>query len=316
MIMQYKYLILLIFTLAFLSCSDENTDNIVTCEDYRLGPSSVRYIPTIDKPNIITEDSTFLSFEVVSIEWSLPNDLKLSQFQSILLNERFECEDYDLFHQLPSSRVDSLNNDYSNQLIYNFGIEYELEDTVYLAYRIRSISHDRKEYSEWTEVRNVSIVPVSNLELKTVSASYDFNIVTEEIGNEYYSGIVNSDALRLEDHIRDNYSDIHHIIAIRPKNVIGIFETRLENNKVPFTEIVAGFEKANYDDIYPFDVLAGLAPGTFQDNPIEGVLYPFGGIHRNLLGASDNMILAYELDDEIGRSHKVVLKFSLDVYFL
>ncbi len=75
-----------------------------------------------------------------------------------------------------------------------------ITDTVFVAYRLRStdISYPQK-YSLWTNVSTFTMVPLANLKKEVITVTYNFNFITEENNQDYYSGTLKEENYKLMD---------------------------------------------------------------------------------------------------------------------
>lgn len=251
----------------------------------------------------------------MDIEWSLPGDLWNTEIQFIETNAPYSCDDYYLFHQL--------NNDgygCGNQYVHYYSSpqSISLQDSIFVSYRARSTDVKMvKDYSLWTEVKSFTIVPTSFLNKKTVSDTYNFNFVTEEVNHFYYSGITTLPNYRLE-----NIADVNDIAydKIRVVNIVGFtitFKTFREDGQNPFARIMIGYdENINPDEtVYPFDVIGDAYPGSFEESPMTGTLY--GNLDQNIAADMKNydLKIAYALEDIVGSLHEIDIDLTFEIYY-
>ncbi|MEO1033369.1 MAG: hypothetical protein AAFX55_18415 [Bacteroidota bacterium] len=304
-----------------LSCETDNGDlqpfSTDTCESLFPTPDNLRYEAVYDKP-IITNptNSVFYSNQVVEIRWDLPGNLSNTELQIIESDTPFDCSDYEKFHEL--------NNDFSagygNQFVHFYitaGFLEPLQDSVFVSYRARTTDIQfPQRYSKWTDVKSFTIAPLADLNKTTVTVPYTFNFITEDVNNEYYSGVTSVPNFRLAE-IANNFSLAFD--KIRLTRIIGIeanFITLLGNGENPFSKLILGFnEDVNpIEDLYPFKVFSEVFPGSFEESPISGNLY--GTSTQNLVPEMNNFDLkmAYVLEDVVGSSHEVTINITFEIY--
>lgn len=299
------------------SCNEDDPPiKLSDCQKAQTTPDSLKYVPIYDRPLNLTEDSIFFAHEQATIKWELPENLIFTEIQAIGLEQPFSCLDYVEFHELGFS-VGEFGAGYGNQFVHYLSLGENIVDTVYIPYRIRSVGYEPQGYSEWTDVKSITIIPIQNFTKIRITVDYNFSILTEEIGQEFYSGYVELDGMNLEDIAIDNNLDYEKIVVIRPLGSRVFFKSYFDDGKVPFSKIIAGFDENTSDEaVYPFDVLTEVFPGTYEENPVNGIIYPYGGIYRNLKSEMQQygIKLAYVLEDIIGKEHELTLELDLEVY--
>jgi hypothetical protein len=320
-----KFLVVIIlFVITIFSCSNNEESNTRfssdPCELFARTPDSLRYNPKYEKP-IITfpEDSKtpiFYSNEIVDIQWGLPTDLRTSELQIIELDAPFTCPDLEEFHMLNNN----FQAGYVNQYVHYYQVnQYDkpITDSIFVAYRIRTTDIESPQhYSLWTDVKSFAIVPLSNLSKKTITVSYNFSFITEELNQFYYSGLLEKDNYRLNEIALDNGMPYDKIRLVRPIKFETNFVTTYENNRNPFSRIMIGFEEDfEYNkEYYPFEVFADVYPGSYEQSPVEGNLYQ--SYARNFFTEMNdyNLKVAYKLEDEIGKQHDLEIILTYEIF--
>lgn len=315
----------LIFLSLFLllSCSpEENEDKQLLpfstdpCELVTPTPDSLRYIAIYGKPILMEPDnSVYYSSERVDIKWSLPGDLWNTELQLIELNKPYDCFDYEKFHLLDNNAYG-----YGNQYVHHY-ITTEnfspIQDTIFVSYRARSTDVQMvKEYSEWTDVKSITIVPLSNLEKEIVTTSFKLNFTTGEINHFYYSGVAKATNYRLSELANDYNINYDKIRLVRVVNFDVIFNTLMSDGKIPFERLMIGFnENINpQETVYPFEVIGDVYPGSFEESPVPGTLYD--NLPQNIISDMKNYDLkvAYALEDVAGSQHEIILNLTFEIY--
>jgi hypothetical protein len=317
--------ILKIIFLTFLfqiSCSPEDEDKQLEpfstdpCELTTPTPDSLRYKAIYDKPFITLQDnSVFYANERIEINWSLPENLWNTELQFIESNKPIGCDEYKKFHQL--------NNDgygYGNQYVHYYDNPHNytsVQDSIFVSYRARSTDVQmQKGYSKWTDVKSFIIIPASDLNKETISATYSLDFITEEIDHFYYSGVTKVSNYRLLELANNNEINYDKIRFIRIVNFEVAFKTLMEDGQNPFSRLIIGFdENINPNEtVYPFEPIGDIYPGSFQKSPILGSLY--NNLDQNLTSVMKDYDLkvAYALEDEIGSQHKIDLHLTFEIY--
>ena len=321
--MKKSLFLLLVLVIGIqISCETDNDtsiDIILTdpCETVFPTPEELRYEAVYDQPIVLNADNpSFYSNEIVEITWTLPEGLSNTELQIIETDTPFSCDDYSKFHDL--------NNDFSagygNQNIHYYitnEIITPLENPKYISYRVRSTDIElMRGYSQWTDVKSFSVLPLSGLNKTTITVPYLFNFITEEVNNEYYSGIISFPNYRLNTIAADNSIDYDKIRSARIIDFESNFITQLSGGENPFTKLILGFDEDinPNENAYPFDVFGEFFPGTFQESPISGNLY--GTYSKNLVSDLNNydLKLAYVLEDTVGSQHEVVINITYEIY--
>lgn len=297
------------------SCYDPDSEYSV-CLQYATPPDSLDYKPIYEQPINLTTDSIYFAHEQAQIAWKLPEGLISTEIQGIRFNRPFTCEDYTEFHKLGFSGGE-FGVGYGNQYGHYIYLGADLADTVFVAYRLRSAGLEVGGYSAWTPVRSMIILPIVYLDKHRLIVNYDFDILTEELNQEYYSGITELKGYRLEEIARENGLDPSQVVVVRPVASRWYFTSRFEDGKCPFSRAIAGFdERVEENSAYPFDALTEGRPGTYEESPVPGTIYPHGGQYRNMRDELQefDIKLAYDLEDAVGKQHQVRLQFEYDFY--
>ncbi len=294
--------ILFCFVFLFLiSCS--------TDEEERL--NIIYAIPSSISPS---KNSTFYSHEQFIIGWELPSGLNNSEIQVLKSSKPINTNDVTLFENLPI-------NGYGGQTSHIFSF---IEDTnnpiseiIYIGYRIRAKDLEPEiGYSEWTEIRTLTILPLSDLNKKTINVIYDFKFITEEVNNRYYSGVVEKIDYNLNEIAIENNLDLERIKVVRPVSVNANFITLTDDGQNPFRPITFGYNDTEEENnsVYPFNPLGQIFPGSFQESPIQAQLYNQRHINLNNDMRTYNLKMAYLLKFNPNTEHQVKLNFELDIY--
>lgn len=320
-------LVFLLSIVSLVSCETDNDDNIEnnlqpfstdSCESIFPTPYSLRYEAVYDKP-IITQPTNFVFYsnEIVEIRWNLPGNLWSTELQIIESNIPFDCNEYEKFHELNNN----FSAGYGNQFVHYYSSTEFLEpiqDSIFVNYRARTTDIESpRGYSKWTDVKSFTIVPLSDLNKVTITVPYTFNFITEEINNEYYSGVTSFPDFRLVDIANDFSLDYNKIRLARVIGLESNFITQLGNGENPFSKLILGFDEAvnPSEDAYPFKVFGEVFPGSFQESPISGNLY--GTFTQNLVPEINNydLKMAYVLEDIVGSQHEITINLTFEIFY-
>ncbi|WP_298238143.1 hypothetical protein [uncultured Algibacter sp.] len=311
-----------VLVIVLFSCDDNSSVNPVSvyndpCETVSPTPDSLKFHGTYDKPIVNSpNEELFYSEEVVEIQWELFNDLKNSELQIIELDAPYSCYDYEKFHLLDNN----LSAGYGNQYVYYYSLGLlgpSLTDTIYVAYRVRASDIEYpKNYSLWTHVKTFTMAPLSNLKKETVLVSYDFDFVTEELNEDYYSGLLKKANYKIADIAFDNNLDPEKVRFVRPVKFETDFLTTASNGSVPFSRIRIGFEE-DFEwnkEFSPFEVFGEVEPGSFEVSPVKGILYQTNSGNYLEEMKNYNLKVSYKLTDEVGSQHKIRITLTFEIY--
>lgn len=295
-----------IFSFVFLFFISCNTDdeveemvNIVYDTPFSISPAN---------------NSSFYSHEQFTINWQLPSGLNNSEIQVLESSSPININDSTIFENLP---ITGYGGQTSHIFSYIEDPNNPISDIIYIGYRIRAKDLELETgYSEWTEIRTFTILPLSDLNKQTINVTYDFSFITEEVNNEYYSGVVEKINYDLNEIATENNLDIGRIKVIRPVNINANFLTLTDEGKNPFHPITFGYNdtQEQNDSVYPFDPLGQVFPGSFEESPIQAQLYNQQYINLNNDMRTYNLKMAYLLVDNPNTEHQVQLNFELDIY--
>ena len=297
---------LLSFTfLFFISCNSNNDENIEEI-------TNIIY----DIPFSISPDnsSIFYSHEQFTISWELPDELNNSEIQILESSNPIDTSDNSIFENLP---INGYGGQTSHIFSYLEDPNNPISETIYIGYRIRAKDLELETgYSEWTEIKTFKILPLINLDKQTVIVSYDFNFITVESNNEYYSGIVEKVDYKLSDIATENNLNLERIKVVRPISVKGNFQTLTNDGQNPFHPITFGYNDSieQNDSVYPFDPLGQIFPGSYEESPVQAQLYNQQYINLNNDMRTYNLKMAYLLIDNPNSEHQVQLNFEFDIY--
>ncbi|MDC3132680.1 hypothetical protein OA501_00505 [Flavobacteriaceae bacterium] len=322
-ILQFVFLLTIVIQ---ISCETDNADNIEnslqpfstdSCEGLFPTPDSLRYEAVYDKP-LMTQPANFVfySSEIVEIKWSLPGNLWNTELQIIESNIPFDCNEYQKFHELNNN----FSAGYGNQFIHYYSTTefFEpLQDSIFVSYRARTTDIESpRGYSKWTDVKSFTVVPLSDLNKVTITVPYTFNFITEEINNDYYSGVTLFPNFRLNEIANDYNLDYNKIRLARIVGLEANFITQLGNGENPFSKLILGFNEDTdpNEDVYPFKVFGEIFPGSFQESPISGNLY--GTLTQNLVPEINNydLKMAYVLEDVISSQHEIIINLTFEIF--
>lgn len=92
------------------------------------------------------------------------------------------------------------------------------------------------------------------------------SFTTEEINEDYYSGVATKSNYKLIEIANEHNINYEKIRLVRLLNLEGNFMTRFGNGENPFSKLSIGFnEDINPDEnVYPFGILVEVFPGSFQ----------------------------------------------------
>jgi hypothetical protein len=258
-------------------------------------------------------NSTFYSHERFIINWELPSGLNNSEIQVLVSSSPINTVDISAFEDVP------ING--GNQTSYNFAYiqdpDNPISEIIYIGYRIRARDYELETgYSEWTEIRTFKIIPLLSLTKQTINVSYNLNFITEEVNNEYYSGIVEKFDYSLAEITLENNLDLERIKVIRPANVEANFLTMTSDGRNPFHPVTFGFNDSEEQNtsVYPFEPLGQVFPGSYQESPIQAQLYNQQHVNLNNDMRKNNLKVAYLLVDNPNTEHQLQLNFNLDIY--
>lgn len=319
-----KLISILCLLLQLVSCQD-NSDKPISvstdpCESVMPTPDSLRYFSVYEKPILEepfnTDNLIFYSDEVVKIKWELPDNLNNTELQILELSNKYSCNDYGKFHLLNNN----FSAGYGNQFVHNYFLNQytkPITDSVFVAYRLRTtdISYPQK-YSIWTNVKTFTMVPLTNLKKEVITVNYNFNFITEENNQEYYSGTLKKENYKLIDLANDYNLNYNKIKFIRPVKMLTNFITKFQNNRNPFLTVFVGFNEdfEINNTFYPFEVFGRVAPGSYQESPIEGQLYyPNSGNYISEMNQYDFKV-AYKLEDVAGKNHQIAIAITYEVF--
>lgn len=315
---------LLCLILIVLSCED-NSDKPISvstdpCESVMPTPNRLKYFASFDKPILKepfnTDNLIFYSDEIVTLEWELPNNLWSTELQILELKNKYTCNDYEKFHLLNNN----FSAGYGNQLVHYYSLNQldgPVTDTVFVAYRLRStdISSPQK-YSLWTNVKTFTMVPLANLKKDVITVSYDFNFITEENNQDFYSGVLKKENYKLIDMANDYNLNYNKIKYLRPVKIIANFVTKYENNRNPFSSIFVGFnEDFQYNrEFYPFELFGKVILGSYQESPIEVDLQ--NSNPQNFVSQMNqyDFKVAYKLEDVAGKNHQIAIDVVYEIF--
>lgn len=319
--------ILILVLVIQTSCETDNEEDVTNnlqpfstdiCESLFPTPDSLRYEAVYEKP-IITQpiNSIFYSNEVVEIRWNLPENLSNTELQIIESDNPFDCTDYEKFHELNNN----FSAGYGNQFVHYYSTTefFEpIQDSIFVSYRARTTDIESPQgYSKWTDVKSFTVVPLSDLSKVTITVPYTFNFITEEINNEYYSGVTSFPDFRLAEIANDNNLDYNKIRLARVIGLEANFITQFGNGENPFSKLILGFDEAvnPSEDAYPFKVFGEVFPGSFQESPISGNLY--GTFTQNLVPEINNydLKMAYVLEDILGSQHEIIINLTFEIFY-
>jgi hypothetical protein len=299
--MKKMKILLSIVLLFFIGCNtddDAEIVNVIYDTPFSISPAS---------------NSTFYSHERFTISWELTSGLNNSEIQVLESSNPINIEDISAFEGVP------ING--GNQTSYNFAYGQDpdnpISEIIYLGYRIRARDFELETgYSEWTEIRTFKIIPLLSLTKQTINVSYNFNFVTEEVNNEYYSGIVEKFDYSLAEIALENNLNLERIKVVRPANAEANFLTMTSDGRNPFHPVTFGFNDSEEQNtsVYPFDPLGQVFPGSYEESPIQAQLY--NQQHVNLINdmRTFNLKMAYLLVDDPNTEHQIQLNFDLDIY--
>lgn len=315
---------LLNLLLLIVSC-DNNSDKLITvsndpCENVMPTPDSLKYFAKYEKPIITSPETSitpiFYSDQLVNIKWELPNGLWNTELQIIELNKPYDCFEYEKFHLL----FNNFSAGYGNQFVHQYRLnQYNgvITDTVFVAYRLRStdISYPQK-YSLWTNVSTFTMVPLTKLKKEVVTVSYNFDFLTQESNQQYYSGFIKKDNYKLKDLANDNNLNFSKIRFVRPVNYEVDFISKYQNNRNPFSTIMVGYNE-DFEinkEFYPFEVFGNVSPGSYQESPVKGTLYyANSGNYYSEMNTYD-LKVAYKLEDAPGTNHQIRINLTFEIF--
>lgn len=295
----------IIFSFVFLfliSCSTDEAEE---------RPNIIYDIPSSISPS---NNSTFYSHEQFMISWKLQSGLNNSEIQVLESSNPISTNDVTVFENLP---INSYGGQTSHIFSYLEDPNNPISEIIYIGYRIRAKDLELETgYSEWTEIRTFTILPLSDLNKQTINVIYDFNFTTEEVNNEYYSGVVEMINYRLDEIAIENNLDLDRIKVVRPLSVNANFITLTDDGQNPFHPITFGYNETEEENnsVYPFNPLGQIFPGSFQESPIQAQLYNQQHINLNNQMRINNLKMAYLLEDNPNTEHQVKLNFEIDIY--
>jgi len=295
----------IIFSFIFIiliSCSTDEEEEILNI---------IYDIPSSISPS---NNSTFYSHEQFTISWELPSGLNNSEIQVLESSNPINTNDSSIFENLP---ITGYGVQTSHIFSYTEDPNNPISEIIYIGYRIRAKDLELETgYSEWTEIRTFTILPLSNLNKQTINVTYDFNFITEEVNNEYYSGVVEKIDYSLNEIAIANNLDLERIKVVRPVNVKANFITLTADGQNPFHPITFGYNdtEGENNSVYPFNPLGQVFPGSFEESPIQAQLYNQQHINLNNDMRTYNLKMAYLLEDNSNTEHQVQLNFELDIY--
>ncbi|WP_147297713.1 hypothetical protein [Seonamhaeicola aphaedonensis] len=348
-----RYLSWLKLTALFLCVLSCNTDShnpafqiTDPCESSSPTPDSLQYTPVYVKPVITSPDNNSIipiiyGDEVVEIKWKAPKDANYFELKYFQLDHPYNCLDYEKFHRLGVVRENGviinqgttgfyrtnrryywLINGINHPFYKHFSDSLKItQDTVYVAYRMRSKIFDRVNLSEkfslWSDVKTFAMVPLFNLKKDIIEVTYNFNFIAEETNEYYFSGMAKANNYRLNNIASDNHLNFEKIKSIRPVKFVTNFLRGYENIKNPFPWIVIGFnEDYEFKKVFcPFEVLGSVSPDLEQGSrSIEGqFLQTFSNNFLSQMIDYD-LKLAYKLHDNPGTEHEIGITLTYEVF--